>query len=204
MRGCDVAEGEDGTARTSKKILYCGRLFVGMKARLRMRTDREAALEEEEDEEEEEGGNSSTTKGVMYLVAGGLLIIFFATPFIDAVVEVSSLWNVSPTLLAFFLAPIASEAPEILESVSLSRKGGLQNINIAYSNLIGGTITKTTLLVGVRTNYMCTLAVAWPGAVGCSCSYCCCCCVFLSSQCADFLVLRRFQRVCVAVAQLLC
>jgi Ca2+/Na+ antiporter len=39
--------------------------------------------------------------------------------------------------------------PEILESISLSRKGKIQNINIAVSNLMGGTITKTTLLCGV-------------------------------------------------------
>ena len=53
-------------------------------------------------------------------------------------------------VLAFFLAPIASEAPEILESVTLSMRGKTQNINIALSNLIGGTISKTTLLLGVR------------------------------------------------------
>lgn len=43
----------------------------------------------------------------------------------------------------------ASEMPEILESISLSRKGRSQSINIAFSNLVGGTITKTTLLCGV-------------------------------------------------------
>jgi Ca2+/Na+ antiporter len=99
---------------------------------------------EEEDEEEE-----SVVKGALYLLAGGILIVLFSSPFINSVVEVATLWRVSPTLLAFFLAPIASEAPEILESISLSRKGNLQNINIAFSNLIGGTITKTTLLCGV-------------------------------------------------------
>lgn len=55
----------------------------------------------------------------------------------------------SPTLLAFFLAPIASEAPEILESISLSRKGNPQSINVAFSNLVGGTLSKTTLLCAV-------------------------------------------------------
>jgi Ca2+/Na+ antiporter len=57
--------------------------------------------------------------------------------------------QVSPTLLAFFLAPIASEAPEILESISLSRKGHPQSINVAFSNLVGGTLSKTTLLCAV-------------------------------------------------------
>lgn len=102
--------------------------------------------EASDDEDEEE----SVLKGALFLLSGGILIVLFSSPFITSVVEVATLWKVSPTLLAFFLAPIASEAPEILESISLSRKGNLQNINIAFSNLVGGTITKTTLLSGVR------------------------------------------------------
>jgi len=47
----------------------------------------------------------------------------FSSPFISSVVDIARLMKVNPVLLAFFLAPIASEAPEILESVSLSRKG---------------------------------------------------------------------------------
>lgn len=100
--------------------------------------------ESEEEEEEVE-----VSKGVGYLLLGGLLIIMFSSVFINSVVEAAAVLQVNPILLAFFLAPIASEAPEILESISLSRKGSSQNINIAYSNLIGGTITKTTLLCGV-------------------------------------------------------
>jgi len=101
-------------------------------------------IEELEDEHE-----ASMAKGVTYLVVGGLFIVVFSSPFINSVVEAAALLKVNPILLAFFLAPIASEAPEILESISLSRKGNSQSINIAYSNLIGGTITKTTLLCGI-------------------------------------------------------
>ena len=100
---------------------------------------------DDDDDEEEE----SVLKGALYLLAGGILIVLFSSPFITSVVEVATFWNFSPTLLAFFLAPVASEAPEILESISLSRKGNVQNINIAISNMVGGTITKTTLLCGV-------------------------------------------------------
>ncbi|PRP89211.1 hypothetical protein PROFUN_01931 [Planoprotostelium fungivorum] len=97
--------------------------------------DEELGHAEEEEEEEE-----PVSKGFIYLVIGGLLIVFFSSPFINSVVATAELLSVNPILLAFFLAPIASEAPEILESISLSRKGNLQSINIAYSNLIGGTI----------------------------------------------------------------
>lgn len=84
--------------------------------------------------------------------------MMFSSPFIDSVVNAASYLQVNPILLAFFLAPIASEAPEILESISLSRKGNSQNINIAYSNLIGGTITKTSLLCGVTIDFLWSFA----------------------------------------------
>jgi cation:H+ antiporter len=99
-----------------------------------------------EDEEEED---VPVSKGISYLVTGGILIFIFSNPFIEAVVAAASQMQVNPILLAFFLAPIASEAPEILESISLSRKGNATSINVAFSNLVGGTITKTTLLCGI-------------------------------------------------------
>jgi len=109
------------------------------------RKDQEQGGEDVEEHDE----NISIWKGVMYLVVGGVLSGGFSSPFINAVVEIASMLKVNPILLAFFLAPIASEAPEILESISLSRKGNSQSINIAFSNLVGGTITKTTLLCGI-------------------------------------------------------
>lgn len=109
----------------------------------------EIELLEDEDDDDDEHANTSVAKGVGYLLVGGGLIFVCSSPFISAVVEASVMLKVSPSLLAFFLAPVASEMPEILEAISLSRKGRVQTINVAYSNLIGGTITKTTLLVGL-------------------------------------------------------
>jgi len=110
----------------------------------RLEKDIEAGIEVEEDEED-----VPVYKGIGYLAVGGTLIFGFSKPFIVCVVDAASSLNVNPILLAFFLAPIASEMPEILESVSLARKGNSQNINIAMSNLIGGTMSKTTLLCGI-------------------------------------------------------
>jgi len=114
---------------------------------------RQPVPEKSEDVEAGEASESDTevsvAKGIGYLVVGGGLILVFSEPFITAVVDIATIAKVNSILLAFFLAPIASEMPEILESISLSRRGNLQNINIAVSNLMGGTITKTTLLCGI-------------------------------------------------------
>lgn len=105
------------------------------------------------DDDDHEHGDTPTAKGVIYLLAGGLLIFLYADDFIDAVVTGASSLHLSPTLLAFFLAPVASEAPEILESIQLSKNGNNQNINVAFSNLVGGTISKTTLLFAIFNFY---------------------------------------------------
>jgi len=112
-------------------------------------------------EESSSGAEQPLWKGISYLVLGGALIIIFSEPFIEAVVEISEVARVNPILLAFFFAPIASEMPEILESISLSRKGHRQSINVAVSNLVGGTITKTTLLCGIFSFYGSYKSYAW-------------------------------------------
>ncbi|KAL9658628.1 hypothetical protein ABK040_006164 [Willaertia magna] len=110
--------------------------------------------EEEEEDSDEDEEEQPTYKGIFYLILGGILIYFFSDPFIQSVVFIGKeRMGISPLSLAFFFAPIASEAPEILESISLSRKGKLQNINIAFSNLVGGTLSKTTLLTGILSFY---------------------------------------------------
>jgi len=92
-------------------------------------------------------------KGILYLTIGGAIIYIFSEPFINSVVKIGLHIQINPIALAFFFAPIASEAPEIFESISLSRKGKTQNINISFSNLICGTISKTTLLMGILCLY---------------------------------------------------
>jgi len=150
--------------------LLCGFLGVGyylffMYYSLKHKPEDEQLEDEKRDEEsgeiEETEEEPNVTRGIGYLLVGGTMILVFSSPFINAVVEIASIWKVNPILLAFFLAPIASEAPEILESVSLSRKGNAQSINIAYSNLVGGTVTKTTLLVGIFCFFGITKGFAW-------------------------------------------
>ncbi|KYQ88777.1 hypothetical protein DLAC_10571 [Tieghemostelium lacteum] len=118
-------------------------------------------IDKSDHKEEEEEEDEPVSKGVAYLVIGGSLICYFSKPFIDSIVSLASQWNINPILLAFFLAPVASEMPEILESISLSRKGNSQSINIAFSNLIGGTITKTTLLMGIFCFYGVLKEMEW-------------------------------------------
>jgi Ca2+/Na+ antiporter len=159
----DIEEGGGGAGPVNGQVQQSKKLFDDV-LKCRKKDDDIELVEDEDDH-----ANAPTIKGVGFLLVGGVLIFLCSSPFITAVVEASAVlkgvccscaclmivvlcsffFAVSPTLLAFFLAPVASEMPEILEAVSLSRKGHVQAINVAYSNLIGGTITKTTLMCGI-------------------------------------------------------
>jgi len=151
-------------------IYYCAFLFYSLTAK-KPENSLEIHEHREEDNdieivntgqpEEHEEKEIPIVKGWGFLVIGGFLIFFFSKPFIQSVEYMAEILQVTPILMAFFLAPVASEAPEILESISLSRKGSTQNINIAYSNLVGGTITKTTLLMGILCFYGVSKEYAW-------------------------------------------
>lgn len=105
--------------------------------------------EGDDDEDEQEEHEQPLTKGILFLLVGGILIWLFSEPFISVVSQIGADSGISPLVIAFFCGPIASEAPEILEALSLARKGKSQNINIGISNLVGGTMSKTTLLVSL-------------------------------------------------------
>jgi Ca2+/Na+ antiporter len=103
--------------------------------------------------DDEELDDKKLFYGFVYLLTGAGIIVFFADDFINGVVEIASLLKINSQLLSFFIAPIASEMPEILGAIALARKGREGAINVGYSNLVGGTISKTTLILGILSFY---------------------------------------------------
>lgn len=116
---------ETGTSHCS---VHCPSHFLFSSGAVADGSDIETLSDEEEDDEH---ASASTLKGAAYLAVGGGLIFVCSSPFIEAVVEASVLLKVSPTLLAFFLAPVASEMPEILEAISLARRGHVPGMVLA-------------------------------------------------------------------------
>ena len=88
-------------------------------------------------------------KGTLYLIVGASLIALFSDGMVDSLSEAAHAVGVNPGVAAFFVAPIASEAPEILGAIGMSYKGRAKLVTIALSNLIGGTVAKVTILLAV-------------------------------------------------------
>ena len=92
---------------------------------------------------------------VLVIMAFSALVIFAsAEPFAEGLVETGEKLGVSEFLLIQWIAPLASEAPEVILAIMLTLRG---RASVGMGALISSKVNQWTLLIG-------TLPVAW--AVG--------------------------------------
>jgi cation:H+ antiporter len=75
----------------------------------------------------------------------GLVILLFAHPFADSLEETGAELGISPFLLIQWLAPLASEAPELLVAGLFAWR---LNTNAGLGTLVSSKVNQWTLLVG--------------------------------------------------------
>ena len=88
--------------------------------------------------------NRRITVAVMFLVAAGIILLV-AEHFAEALVETGTEFGISEFLLVKWLAPLASEAPELLVAGLFAWR---LNANSALGALISSKVNQWTLLVG--------------------------------------------------------
>jgi len=57
-------------------------------------------------------------KSLLMMLCGTVVVLLFADPMVDVLGRVGELTNIEAFFISFILAPLASNAPEILASVS--------------------------------------------------------------------------------------
>lgn len=82
---------------------------------------------------------------VVFFIYACVVIWFSAEPFADALVHVGLGWNIDEYILVQMVAPIASEAPEIIVALLFVLRG---RASTAVGALISSKINQWTLLVG--------------------------------------------------------
>jgi Ca2+/Na+ antiporter len=97
--------------------------------------------EEEEEEVEEEETNLTPAqirrKAVATLLLGVVLCTVFSDPMVDVLAEIAAKSGVPAFYVAFVIAPMISNASEIISSVMQAAKKRRANIDVTYSQLIG-------------------------------------------------------------------
>ena len=115
--------------------------------------------EEEEDGEEipedllalpyEQQQRSIIFRAVWRMLLGTLLVVFFSDPMVDCLTAIGDRIGVRPFYIAFVLAPLASNASEIVASYKYAMKKTSTSVGISMSALLGAAIMNNTLVFGV-------------------------------------------------------
>ncbi|KAH9249674.1 hypothetical protein BASA81_012643 [Batrachochytrium salamandrivorans] len=117
-------------------------------------------VEDEQEEEEEmpedlanlpvaEQQRRIITRSLKMMGMGLLIIILFSDALVDVFSELGELLGVSGFYISFMLAPLASNASEIIASFNYSLRKTTKTITISLSTLMGAAILNNTFVLGI-------------------------------------------------------
>ncbi|MFB0545190.1 MAG: sodium:calcium antiporter [Asgard group archaeon] len=107
-----------------------------------------------------EEGESITSRekkvSLAFLVAGSVILLIAIHPFVEAIDELSEEIGISALFLALVISPFASEMPEKISAIILTKKS-MEGAEIAIANFIGSKVQNNSLLFGVMILIACTM-----------------------------------------------
>ena len=83
------------------------------------------------------------------MLAGTMLVVFFSDPMVDCLSELAKRSGIPPFYVAFILAPLASNAAELVAAFNYASKKTRSSITIALSTLTGAACMNNTLCLGI-------------------------------------------------------
>ncbi len=87
-------------------------------------------------------------RSIVELIFGGALVFFCSEPFVDSMIGLAKMANVSPVVIAVILGPLASEMPEKLTAYMVVLKDG-RNAELSVCNFLGSKVNHNSLLLAV-------------------------------------------------------
>ncbi|CAE7665202.1 NCL1 [Symbiodinium sp. CCMP2456] len=129
--------------------------------------DGEGSAEGEDDEEEdvpedladlepEEQQKRIKTRAAYQMALGTLLVLVFSDPMVDLLAELGKRLDVSAFYISFVLAPLASNASELVAAYNYAKKRTCKSITTSLSTLEGAAIMNNTFCLGIF------LGLVWP------------------------------------------
>lgn len=88
-------------------------------------------------------------RAVWRMLLGTLLVVFFSDPIVDCFTAIGDRVGIRPFYISFVLAPLASNASEIVASYKYATKKTSTSVGISFSALLGAAIMNNTLVFGV-------------------------------------------------------
>jgi len=100
-------------------------------------------------------------KSCYMMAAGTLLVLVFSDPMVDVLAGIGKATNVSGFYIAFILAPLASNASELVAAYSYSLKKTSKTITISLSTLEGAACMNNTFCLAIFFGLIYCQGLAW-------------------------------------------
>eukprot|EP00043_Microstomoeca_roanoka_P015030 m.149825 g.149825 ORF g.149825 m.149825 type:complete len:613 (-) comp16163_c6_seq1:309-2147(-) len=138
-------------------------------------TDNSEEAEEEDEEEEEEEDvpedlqhlspaqqqRAIKLRSLWMMTLGTFLVLLFSDPMVDVLDDIGTRIGVPPFYVAFVLAPLASNASELIAAYNYAQKKTKKTIGISLSTLGGAAIMNNTFCLGIFLLLIFAKQLAW-------------------------------------------
>eukprot|EP00930_Biecheleria_cincta_P033573 TRINITY_DN23262_c0_g1_i1.p1 TRINITY_DN23262_c0_g1~~TRINITY_DN23262_c0_g1_i1.p1 ORF type:complete len:596 (-),score=103.53 TRINITY_DN23262_c0_g1_i1:50-1801(-) len=95
------------------------------------------------------------------MALGTLLVLFFSDPMVDLLSELGKRLDVSAFYISFLLAPLASNASELVAAYNYAKKRTRKSITTSLSTLEGAAIMNNTFCLGIFLGLVYFQNLAW-------------------------------------------
>lgn len=92
---------------------------------------------------------------------GSALVLIFSDPTVDVMAEIGYRANISAFYVSFFLAPIASNATELVAAYNYAKKRTMKSMTTSLSSLLGAGVMNNTFCLGIFLGVVYFKHLAW-------------------------------------------
>jgi Ca2+/Na+ antiporter len=93
--------------------------------------------------------------------AGAVLVVLFSDPMVDVMQEIANRAHISPFYVSFVLAPLASNASEVISSMYYASKKTGKTITVSLSTLEGAACMNNTFCLSIFMGLIFFRGLAW-------------------------------------------
>ncbi|XP_002985423.2 sodium/calcium exchanger NCL2 isoform X1 [Selaginella moellendorffii] len=121
----------------------------------------EQDIDEVEDDKSQPGSSKLYVEAILYLLSGSLLAAAFADPLVNSINGFAQASQIPPFFIAFVFTPLASNASELVSSISFAQKRRKRNISLTFSQIYGAVTMNNTLCLGIFLGLVYTRGLTW-------------------------------------------
>ncbi|CDF39506.1 unnamed protein product [Chondrus crispus] len=100
-------------------------------------------------------------RSFLMLALGTTLVLIFSDPVVTVMTDVGQRIGVAPFYVSFVLAPLASNASEVLAAYSYAVKKTRKTVTISFSTLLGAAILNNTFVLSIFMFLIVVKGLAW-------------------------------------------